>query len=222
MPLKLYYHPLSSYCHKALIALYEHGTAFETRLINLGDAADRAELEAIWPICKFPVLRDNARGKDIPEATILIEYLEQWYPGRQRLLPADPQLALDVRLWDRLLDQYVHTPMQEIVADRIRGGGTDLSRTRATLATAYGLIDARMAQLQWIGGADFSLADCAAAPALFYASIVEPFAPTQTHLAAYFERLMARPSVQRVIDQARPYFAMFPFVDAMPARFREG
>jgi glutathione S-transferase len=220
MAITLYYHPLASFCHKALIALYEHGIDFEKRLINLGDAADRAELQAIWPIGKFPVIRDHARGRDVPESSIIIEYLDHFYPGAAALLPAQWDAAHDVRLWDRFFDNYVQGPMNAIVLDRITGSRGDMARERAALATAYTMIDERMASRQWIAGQSFSMADCAAAPALFYAATLVPIADGASHLDAYFERLMARPSVRRVLEEAKPYFSMYPFEEAIPARFR--
>lgn len=220
MAITLYFHPLASFCHKVLIALYEHGIDFEKRLINLGDAADRAELQAIWPIGKFPVIRDHARGRDVPESSIIIEYLDHFYPGAARLLPAEWEAANDVRLWDRFFDNYVQGPMNAIVLDRITGSKGDMTRERAALATAYRMIDERMASRQWIAGDSFSMADCAAAPALFYAATLAPFADDASDLNAYFERLMARPSVHRVLEEAKPYFSMYPFEEAIPARFR--
>ena len=220
MPITLYYHPLASFCHKVLIALYEHGIDFEKRLIDLGDEKDRAELEAIWPIGKFPVIRDHARGRDVPESSTIIEYLDHFYPGATPLLPQEWEAAHDVRLWDRFFDNYVQGPMQAIVLDRITGSKGDMARERAALATAYRMIDQRMASRQWAAGDSFSMADCAAAPALFYAATLAPFPDSARHLDAYFERLLARPSVRRVLDEAKPYFSMYPFAEAIPARFR--
>ncbi len=220
MPLTLFYHPLSSFCHKALIALYEHGAPFTPRLVNLGDPADRALLQAAWPMTKFPVLRDQPRGRDVAESTIIIEYLDHHYAGAHKLIPDERDAALEVRLWDRVFDNYVQGPLQAIVGDRIHGAGADLSQQHATLAMAYRMIDERVATRSWVGGEAFSMADCAAAPALFYASTLQPFTTDCPHLAAYFERLMARASVQRVISEAKPYFAMYPFADNIPERFR--
>lgn len=220
MSLTLYYHPLASFCHKVLVALYENGTAFERRLINLGDATDKAELQAIWPLAKFPVLRDHARQRDLAETTVIIEYLDHHYPGAQPLLPKDWEDALEVRLWDRLCDNYLQGPMQQIVADRLRGSHADLTRERATLQTAYGMLERRLASRAWLGGASFSLCDCAAAPALFFVSTLEAFPDEFRHLRAYLERLTRRPSFQRVLEEAKPYFPMYPFADAIPARFR--
>jgi glutathione S-transferase len=221
MAITLYYHPLSSFCHKVLIALYEHGTAFEKRLIDLGVEEDRAELEAIWPLRKFPVIRDHARERDVPETSIIIEYLDHFYPGAATLLPKDWEAAQDVRLWDRFFDNHVQGPMGAIVLNRITGSKGDMTGQRAALATAYRMIDERMAPREWIAGDAFSMADCAAAPALFYAATLEAFPADTRHLKAYFERLMARPSVRRVLEEAKPYFSMYPFAEAIPRRFRQ-
>ena len=220
MAITLYYHPLASFCHKVLIALYELNIVFEKRLIDSGDEGDRAELKAIWPICKFPVIRDHVRGRDVPESSAIIEYLDHFYPGATPLLPQEWEAAHDVRLWDRFFDNYVQGPMQAIVLDRITGSKREMARERAALATAYRMIDARMAMRQWIGGNDFSMADCAAAPALFHAATLEPLPGGTRHLEAYLERLIARPSGRRVLDEANPYFSMYPFAQAVPARFR--
>ena len=219
MSLTLYYHPLASYCHKVLIALYESGTAFERRVIDLGSAADRAELQAVFPMCKFPVIRDDARGRSVPESTIIIEYLDRHFPGRHRLIPTGWVEAMEVRLWDRIFDNYVHGPMQQIVADRLHGVNGDLTGLRSTLASAYEMIDRQVASRNWVTGDSFSMADCAAAPALFYAAIVHPIPDELGHLRGYFDRLMERPSCKRVIEEARPYFSMFPFAEAIPQRF---
>jgi glutathione S-transferase len=219
MSLTLYYHPLASFCHKVLIALYENGVAFDARIIDLGAEQDRAELTSVWPFCKFPVLRDSARGRDVPESSVIIEYLDRFFPGKSPLLPVDFDAALQVRLWDRIFDNYVHAPMQDIVIDHIRGAKADMGSARSTIQTAYRLIDKQLASLPWAAGASFSLADCAAAPALFYAHTLEPFPEQLGHLRAYFDRLTARPSVQRVLAEARPYFSMYPFHAAIPARF---
>ncbi|EJM27493.1 glutathione S-transferase family protein [Pseudomonas sp. GM25] len=220
MDLTLYYHPLSSYCHKALIALYEHGVAFEKRLIDLSSEAERAELQALWPLVKFPVLRDHARQRTVPESSVIIEYLDHQPGQSKRLIPEDWETALDVRLWDRFFDHYVMTPMQQIVADRIQSANGDLSSQRALLATAYGMLEQQLADREWIASADFSLADCSAAPALFYASTLVPFAAEQPRLSAYFERLVQRPSFSRVIEEAKPWFDFYPFAEALPQRFR--
>ncbi len=223
MSLTLYYHPLASFCHKVLIALYESATPFQGRIIDLGDAGDRAEMTALWPVGKFPVLRDEKRKRTVPESTIIIEYLCQQVAGAADLLPHDADLRLEVRLWDRVFDSYVQAPMQKIVGDRLRPEGEHDPRgvadARATLGMAYDMLERQLAPGAWAVGDRFTMADCAAMPALFYASIVEPFPKAHTHLADYFERLMSRPAVRRTLDEARPYFPMFPFKDAIPPRF---
>jgi glutathione S-transferase len=220
MPLTLYYHPLSSYCHKVLIALYENGCAFDKRLIDLGSEADRAELAAIWPFCKFPVIHDPARQCDVVESSVIIEYVDHFFASSAPLIPHDWERALEVRHWDRVFDLYVHRPMQQIVSDRINAARGDLTGERATLQTAYRMIDRHLPGKTWMAGEHFSLADCAAAPALFYASTLVPFDAGFKHLAAYFERLIERPSYRRVLEEARPYFSLYPFAEALPERFR--
>ncbi|MFY0731613.1 glutathione S-transferase family protein [Pseudomonas sp. NFX15] len=220
MPLTLYFHPLSSYCHKVLIALYELDIEFEKRLINLGNEADHAELQALWPLCKFPVIRDHDQQRNVAESSVIIEYLDHRQAGYPRLITEDWKAALEVRLWDRFFDLHVQGPMQKIVGDRISAANGDLSRERAALTTAYGMLEQQLAADSWAAGTTFSMADCAAAPALFYASTLVPFADEHRHLSAYFERLIQRPSVKRVIEEAKPYFSMYPFVEAIASRFR--
>lgn len=224
MALILYMHPLASFCHKVLIALYENETPFEAHIVNLADEGEAAKFLALWPVGKIPVLHDEARDATIAETTIIIEYLERYYPGASPLLPANEEARLDARLWDRFFDLYVHVPMQKIVTDRLRPDGAGdpqgVAEARATLDTAYGMIERQMAGGGWAIGDAFSVADCAATPALFYAGIVHPFPAECPNLTAYFERLIARSSVARVIAEARPYFDNFPYKEAMPERFR--
>lgn len=214
MSLTLYYHPLSSFCWKALVALYENGAPFTPHMVNLGDPAERAALLALSPIGRFPVLRDETRGKTVPESSIVIEYLDRHYPAAARLIPDDPELALQTRLRDRFLDLYVHLPMQKVVGDRLRPADNKdphgVAEARTQIRTSYGILDRQLAHGGWMMGERFSLADCAAAPALFYGNKVEPFGDGHRHLAAYLERLKARPSFARVLEQAEPYFGMFP------------
>jgi len=223
MALVLHSHPLSSHCHKVLIALYELGPPFEARMANLGDPQARADFLALWPTGKIPLLVDD--GCAVPETSIQVEYLCMHHaPAGQTLLAADGQAALETRLMDRLVDLYVMHPMQAIVADRLRGEGkgdaASVTKAKETLAMAYGLLDKHMAgDRTWLAGKDFSLADCTAAPSLFYASTLVPFGPEHGHLAAYFERLLARPSVARVIEEAKPFFQYYPYKEALPARF---
>ncbi|SHG21869.1 glutathione S-transferase family protein [Bradyrhizobium erythrophlei] len=214
MSLTLHYHPLSSFCWKALIALYENDTPFEPRLVDLGNETERAALLKLWPIGKFPVLRDDAKDRTIPESSIIIEYLDSYYPGRTRFIPADAKLALQTRLRDRFYDLYVHLSVQKIVGDRLRPQGKKdphgVEEAKARIESCYGMIDKEVAAKTWAMGEAFSLADCAASPALFYASKVMPFGDTHKNVMAYFDRLKARPSFARVIKEAEPYFAMFP------------
>jgi glutathione S-transferase len=214
MSLTLHFHPLASYCHKVLVALYENDTPFTPNLVNLGDEAERAALLKLWPIGKFPVLSDYARNQTVPESTVIIEYLDRYYPGRTTFIPADAELARETRLRDRFYDLYVHEPMQKIVGDRMRPDGAKdpygVEEARARLRTSYGMIDREMAMRTWALGDAFSLADCAAAPSLFYANEVMPFGADHANVAAYLDRLKARPSYARVLKEAEPYFAMFP------------
>ncbi len=214
MSLTLHSHPLSSYCHKVLIALYENGTAFEPHLVNFGDPSSAAAFRRLWPIGKMPVLRDEARDRTIPESSIIIEYLGQFYPGRTALIPADPGLALRARLGDRFFDLHVQGPMQKIVGDRLRPAGkTDphgVEEAKASLHTAYAVAEAEFAGKTWAVGEVFTIADCAAAPALFFADKVVPFRDGHPTLAAYFDRLMKRPSVERTYAEAQPYLHLFP------------
>jgi glutathione S-transferase len=212
--LTLHYHPLASYCWKVLIALYEQGTPFTPNIVDLSDPAQRAALARLYPFAQFPVLRDDGRDQTVPESTIIIEYLAQHYPGPTPLIPADRDLARETRLADRLYDLRVQTPMQKIVGDRLRPDGAHdphgVADARAQLAIAYGIIEGRAAERTWAVGDAFTLADCAAAPALYYADRVQPLGADHPQAAAYLARLRARPSVARVLDEAGPYFAMFP------------
>jgi glutathione S-transferase len=221
MSLTLHYHPLSSSCWKVLIALYENGAAFEGRMVNLGDPADRAAYAALWPTAKIPLLVDGERV--LPETSIQIEYLDRCHPGRVALLPQDFDAQLQVRLWDRLFDCYVMDPMQRYIAQLLRPEVERDARTLAAsvdlLGMAYDMIESRMGDHDWVAGDSFSMADCSAAPALFYAAIVRPFSPGHTRLNSYFERLLARPSVWRAIVEARPFFQYYPLRHALPARF---
>ena len=212
MALKLYFHPLSSFCHKALIALYETGAPFEPVIVDL--MGDASAFKAIWPIGKIPVLRDEARDRTIPETSIIIEYLAHYYPGQAQLFPADRDLCRQMRLRDRFYDLYVQVPMQKIVTDRLRPEGKNdpygVEQARELLTTSLGMIDQDMASKHWLMGDDFTMADCAAAPALFYADMVMPFGETHKNAMAYLDRLKQRPSYARVLKEAEPYFKMVP------------
>jgi glutathione S-transferase len=214
MTLRLYYHPFASFCQKVLIALYEGEIAFTPHLVDLADPEARAAFAAVWPPARFPVLRDEARGRTVPESTIIIEYLAAMHPGRGSMVPADPEEALATRQWDRIFDHYVELPMQKIVTDRLRPAGkgdpAGVEEARGLLKVAYGLIEGQVAGRRWAAGEEFGMADCAAAPALFYANVVAPFGADHPALAAYLGRLLARPSVARVVEEARPWRRVFP------------
>src|SRR5262245_1538292 len=214
MSLKLYFHPLASFCWKVLIPLYENDTPFEGHIVDLADAASATAFKKVWPIGRFPVLRDEARGRTVPESSTIIEYLAQHYPGRTQLVPTDPALARQVRFRDRFYDHYVHVPMQKIVTDRIRPEGRQdphgVEEARALLRTSLDMIEEDMGARTWALGNAFTMADCAPAPALFYADKVMPLAATHRSTAAYLQRLMQRPSFARVLQEAQPYFKMFP------------
>ena len=224
MALVLHYHPLSSFCHKVLIALYELELPFEPHLLNLGDPAVAAAYRQLWPTGKMPLLVDD--GRVVPETSIIIEHLARGVGGKQQLLPLeDAQASLDVRLWDRLFDLYVMHPMQDIVADRIRAEADrdplNVEQARSKLTMAYGMIEPRLEDGRtWIAGEAFTMADCAAAPSLFYAQTLASFGDKHLGLAAYHERLMARPSVARTLEEARPFFQYYPYREALPERFR--
>jgi glutathione S-transferase len=214
MSLKLYSHPLASFCHKALIALYENGIAFEPVLVDLGDVKSAAAFRAVWQMAKMPVLRDEARDCTVAESTVIIEYLDTFYRGATRFIPADPDRAWQTRMWDRFYDCYVQEPMQKIVIDRLRPAGESdpfgVEQAKGQLHQAYQVIEQTMESGGWALGEDFTLADCAAAPALFYANKVAPFGPALKNVPAYLDRLMARPSFARVLEEARPYLSLFP------------
>ena len=207
---RLYAHPFSSYSQKALVALYENRTPFDYR--NLEDAQANEELAALWPMRRFPVLVDGDRT--VIEATCVIEYLDLHHPGPVRQIPADPDTALQVRMFDRFFDNYISTPQQKFVFDRLRPESErdprGVADARKMLETAYAWLDQHMAEREWAAGTEFSLADCGAAPFLFYADWTHPIGSEFGHVRAYRERLLARPSFKRAVDEARPYRSYFP------------
>jgi glutathione S-transferase len=208
--LTLYAHPLSSFCWKALIALYENDTPFEFSMLDQDSWAEYAKL---WPIAKMPALRDSARDAFVPEATIVIEYLDQHYRGRTRFIPDGADAAREVRLWDRFFDLYLQVPMQKVVGDRIRPEGAKdpagVEEAKRLIATAYGVLEKQLGDRPFAVGDGFSMADCAAAPALFYA---EKNAPLTAHprVDAYLDRLTTRPSFARALREAEPFFHLYP------------
>jgi glutathione S-transferase len=214
MTLTLHFHPLSSFCQKALVALYELELPFTKNVVDLADPAQRAALLALWPIGKFPVLRDEARAITVVESSLIVEYLDQRCAAQPRLLPADPDRARVCRHWDSFYDQYVNVPMGKIVTDKLRPEGAHdafgVAQAREQLETSYAMADAWLGAHAWAAGDAFTMADCAAAPALFYANQVAPFVTRWAHLAAYFARLEQRPSFARAVAEAKPYWSLFP------------
>jgi glutathione S-transferase len=211
--LLLYQHPFASYCQKVLIALYELDLAFESHLVE--GAEGREELARLWPPAGMPVLRDEDADLTLPESTTIIEYLDTLAPAEPALVPADPATALQARLWDRFGDQHLSTPMQKIVGDRLRPEGrTDpegVDEARRSLDTAYGVLDDRLAEHQWAGGEAFTIADCALFPPLFYLHAIHRWdKDRQPNITRYYRDLLARPSIARVVDEARPYRELFP------------
>jgi glutathione S-transferase len=212
MPLQLYFHPFSSYCQKVLVALYENDVLFEGRLLEGPDSPATQELARLWPMKRFPVLVDGEHT--VLEATCIVEYLGLRHPGPVALIPADPQAALEVRMLDRFFDNYVATPQQKVVFDAIRPpdmrDAYGVTQARDMLDTAYAWLDRHMAHRTWAAGDTFSLADCAAAPFLFYADWTHPIGSAHPHVCAYRQRLLQRPSFARAVDEARPYRRYFP------------
>jgi glutathione S-transferase len=215
MPMKLYAHPFSSYSQKVQIALYENGLSFQYR--NLEEAGAKAELAGLWPLQRFPVLVDD--GRTILESTTIIEYLQVRHAGRVRLIPQGDD-GVEVRMLDRVFDHYVMSPMQKIVGNQLRAA-TDrdphgVTEAQGVLEQIYAWLNQHLAGRLWAAGSAFSLADCAAAPALFYADWVREIPAAHTRLRDYRARLLAHPSVARAVDEARPYRHYFPL--GAPAR----
>ena len=212
MALQLLFHPFSSYSQKALIALYENGIPFEPQVVAGPDSPAGSLLAELWPMKRFPVLLDGART--ILEASCIIEYLQISHPGPVQLIPADPMAALEVRMLDRFFDNYVSTPQQKIVFDAIRSEADrdayGVTQARAMLDTAYAWLERHMETRTWAAGDAFSLADCGAAPFLFYADWTHRIADQFANVRAYRQRLLARPSFARAVDEARPYRHYFP------------
>ena len=210
MSLTLYAHPFSSYCQKVLIALWENETPFTYRHLEHPGAAE--ELAALWPFGRFPVLTDD--GVMVAESTIIIEHLELNHPGRVRLLPEDRIAALEVRFMDRFFDNYVMTKMQKPVFEALKAEGSRkdeaMVAARQALDTAYAWLERKLSGRTWAAGETFSLADCAAAPSLFYADWVHEIAPTFPRLREYRSQLLARPSFSRAVEEGRPYRTYFP------------
>jgi glutathione S-transferase len=207
--LELFAHPFSSYCWKVLIPLYENDTPFTYR--SMEDPESAAEFARLWPIGKFPLLVDD--GRPVMESSIIIEHLQLFHPGPVGFVP-EGDAALEVRMLDRIFDNHVMHNMNRVVADALRGperhDPIEVEQAKAALQKAYAWLDGWLAGRQWAGADRFSLADCAAAPSLFYADWVDPIPETLANLKAYRARLLARPSVARAVDEARPYRPYFP------------
>jgi glutathione S-transferase len=208
----LFAHPFASYCQKVLIALYENGTDFTYRKIGPEDPTAMGELESLWSLKKFPVLLDE--GRTYIESSVIIEYLGIRHPGPAVLVPIDPQEALEVRMMDRFFDNYVMTPMQRIVADFMRAAverdPIGVREAHGLLESAYAWLDVTLEKRTWAAGETFSLGDCAAAPSLFYADWVHEISAQRPRVREYRARLLARPSVARTIEEARPFRQFFP------------
>ena len=204
-------HPFSSYCQKALTALYENDTPFELMMLD-GSEPVASEFAKLWPIRRFPLLTDD--GRLVPEATVIIEYLNVHYPGPVRLIPDDADAAIEVRMLDRFFDNYVSTPQQKIILDALRERDArdpkGVEEARAMLDTAYAVLERWMETREWAAAGMFSLADCAAAPFLFYADWTHPIVEALVNVRAYRKRLLSRPSFARAVDEARPYRPLFP------------
>ncbi len=207
---ELFAHPFSSYCQKALIAFYENDVPFTYRMLE--DEGVSEELAALWPMKRFPILRENDRV--VIEATIIIEYLEIHHPGPVRLIPENPDQALEARMLDRFFDNYVMTPQGKFVFDALRPAEArdayGVEEARRMLETSYAWLDERMRTRTWAAGEEFTLADCAAAPSLFYADWTHKIPERHAHLLAYRKRLLARPSFARAVDEARRFRHYFP------------
>jgi glutathione S-transferase len=212
MSLLLYGHPFSSYTQKALIALYENSLPFEFRCIGPDTPQHTEDWTRRWPLRKFPLLVDGDRN--VAETSIIIEYLQLARPGPVRLLPADPMAALEVRFLDRFFDLHVMSPVQHAVGGALTGDPgkreEGLALAIDKLERAYAWLEGHLADKMWAAGGDFTLADCAAGPSLFYADWVHRISENYPRLSAYRGRLLARPSFSRAIDEARPYRSLFP------------
>ncbi|QUN25977.1 glutathione S-transferase family protein [Cupriavidus sp. KK10] len=210
--MELYAHPFSSYCQKVLVALYENAIPFEFRMLSPEHAQNMDELARLWPLKRMPVLVDGSRT--VLESSIIIDYLDRHHRGPVRWLPESPDAALEVRMLDRFFDQYVMTPMQRIVADYLRPAehrdAYGVAEARKLLDSAYAWLESTLAGREWAAGDAFTLADCSAAPSLFYADWVHPIPDACGNVRAYRNRLLARPSFARAVDEARPYRRLFP------------
>ncbi len=212
MTLELYAHPFSSYCQKVLIALYENNTPFRLKMLDQEAPENFVELSRLWPLKKMPVLVDN--GQAVIESSIIIEHLALDHRGPIEFIPSDPMQALEVRFMDRFFDNYVMAAMQKPVFEVLRSKGARkeeaMAEARQALDTAYAWLEKRLDARKWATGEIFTMADCAAAPSLFYADWVHQIGSSFPAVRAYRSRLLARPSFARAVDEARPYRSYFP------------
>ncbi|CAM3574742.1 Glutathione S-transferase [Bordetella sputigena] len=212
MALQLYFHPFSSYCQKVLVALYDLGLGFERNVIEGADSPAGRRLAALWPMQRFPVLVDGDRT--VIESSCIIEYLDLYHAGASRMIPHDPKAALETRFMDRFFDNYVATPQMQIVFNALRPEGSrdphGVQQSRAMLDTSYAWLDQKLAGRAWAAGDRFTLADCGAAPFLFYADWTHPIPAHCGNVRAYRQRLLQYPPFARAVEEARPYRAWFP------------
>jgi len=213
MTLILWSHPYAAYGQKASVALYELGLPFELKLVEARDEAVMAAFRAVSPFAKMPTLVDTAAGRTLYESSIVVEYLDQ-LAGGGRLIPADPEAALEARLIDRIVDFYVGGPMNRIIPRKFRPAGNEDpygdAQDEVVLATAWDWLETRLADGRtWGAGETFTLADCAAAPILTYARRLAPFGD-RPRLKAWHGRLMARPSFVRALEDAAPFGDLMP------------
>ncbi|HEX8697639.1 MAG TPA: glutathione S-transferase family protein [Myxococcaceae bacterium] len=212
MPMKLYFNPVSSYSQKALLALYEKGCPFEPEIVNLFDPKAREAYQKVYPIGKVPFLQVAEKKLGLSEASVIVEYLDRTFSSGPKLIPEEVEQALQVRMLDRFFDLYITESVTKIFFDGMRPEGQKdpfgVQQARDRLDSTYAFFESHLAGKTWAAGDAFSLADCAAAPALFYARMIQPF-EAHKNVSAYFDRLMQRPAYQRVVKEAEPFLAMF-------------
>jgi glutathione S-transferase len=210
--MELFGHLFSSYTWKALIAFYENDTPFTFRALGPDTPENGARFGELWPIAKFPLLVDH--GRTVMESSTIIEHLQLHHPGPVRLIPGDPERAIEVRMLDRISDNYVMGTMQRVVADALRPperrDAVEVENAKSDLETAYRWLDGWLDGREWAAAGQFSLADCAFGPALFYADWVHRIPDEFAHVKAYRARLLARPSIVRCVEDARPFRSYFP------------
>jgi glutathione S-transferase len=212
MVMELFGHLFSSYTWKALIAFYENDIPFAFRALGPDQPENGARFAELWPIGKFPMLVDG--GRTVMESSTIIEHLQLHHPGPVRLIPESPEQAIEVRMLDRISDNYVMGNMQRVVANALRPpqrrDPVEVDLAKAALETAYRWLDGWLGGREWAASGRFSMADCAFGPALFYADWVHRIPDELANVKAYRARLLARPSISRCVEEARPYRPLFP------------